>query len=51
MLRRNWMNMAGNRMKNWVVNTMGVGIQTAKRIVKALEKNKNVNKPKLFWRE
>jgi len=40
-----------NQIDNWVVNTMGVGIQTAKRIVKALEKNKNVNKPKLFWRE
>jgi Tfp pilus tip-associated adhesin PilY1 len=40
-----------NQINNWVVNTMGIGIQTAKRIVKALEKNTNINRPKPFWRE
>lgn len=40
-----------NKINNWVINARGIGLNTAKRIIKSLEGNTNVNKPKPFWRE
>lgn len=36
---------------NWVINTTGIGKEKAAKILKALEKNDNVNNPITFWRE
>lgn len=40
-----------NQINNWVINAKGIGPKTADRIIKALEKNTNINKSKTFWRE
>lgn len=40
-----------NKINNWVINARGIGKQNAKKIIKALNGNTNVNRPKPFWRE
>lgn len=36
---------------NWVINTTDIGKAKAVKMLKALEKNNNVNKTIHFWRE
>lgn len=40
-----------NKINNWVVNSTGFGKSKVIRILRALAKNENINKPKPFWRE
>lgn len=40
-----------NEVNNWIVNAVGIGKKKAEKVVAALMKNTNVNKPNLFWKE